>query len=318
MVAYFIGFIALVILFLALDLGVFHRDDRIMSTRAALLWTAFWIFIALLFNGLIYILYEYQLLGASDNIKYLNGKDASIAFFTAYVVEKSLSIDNIFVIAMIFGYFKVPLKYQHRVLFWGIISALIMRGILIWLGIEAFERWSYVSYIFGIVLILTALRMIFTRDKPKPEKNIILRLTAKLFPISKEFSGGSFFIKTKGRITGTPLLLVLISIESMDLLFAIDSIPAVLAFTLDPFIVFTSNVFAILGLRSLYFALVSLLEHFRYLKHSLIFILLFVGIKMILSNHLSIDPLTSLGVVLGILCIGIIASLLFKRRSPRK
>lgn len=312
MFIYFIGFVLLVIGLLALDLGVFHRSDKVLSARSALLWTFFWVAIAVIFGVFIYVIYDHHWLGIgfSDNSP-KTGADAAIAYFTAYIIEKSLSIDNIFVIAVIFEYFRVPPKYQHRVLFWGIIGVLLMRGIMIIVGINAIARWEFITYILGAFLILTSIRMmIIQQDKLKPEKNFILRTVNKIMPVTHQFYGHSFLVKINGRITATPLFLALLLIESTDLFFAIDSIPAVLAITLDPFIVFTSNIFAILGMRSLYFALASLMDRFRYLKQSLIFILAFVGVKMILAHYVKIDALLSLWVIVGILIIGGLASLL--------
>lgn len=317
MVWYFSGFILLVIGLLALDLGVFHRHDKVMSAKAALGWTVVWIIISLIFNALIYWFYEHHWLGiglSEDSLT--SGKEAAIAFFTAYIVEKSLSVDNIFVIAMIFSYFKVPGKYQHRVLFWGILGALVMRGVMIAVGIAAITKFSWLIYVLGAMLIITAIRMlIVSDDKLEPEKNIAVRLIGKCMPLTHSFHGHSFVVKINGRWTATPLFLALLLIESTDLLFAVDSIPAVLAISLDPFIVFTSNVFAILGMRSLYFALASLMDKFRYLKTSLVFILAFVGIKMILSHHIPIDSLVSLAVVVGILAVGVVASLVAVKKK---
>lgn len=319
MVLYFGGFILLVIGLLALDLGVFHRDDKVISAKVALGWTFFWIALALLFNALIYVFYEHHWLGIGTEIGLpTTGIDASIAFFTAYLVEKSLSVDNIFVIAMIFAYFRVPPSYQHRVLFWGILGALIMRGIMIAAGIVAISHFSWLTYVLGGLLLATAVKMmVVQQDQLEPEKNLMIRLVEKWLPISKKYHGHKFLVKEDNRWAATPLLLALIMIESTDLLFAVDSIPAVLAITLDPFIVFTSNVFAILGMRSLYFALASLIDRFRYLKNSLIFILAFVGIKMILAHHIDIDAVASLAVIMGLLAIGIAASLLSPKHIPK-
>lgn len=316
MVFYFIGFIVLVLGLLALDLGVFHRHDEVVSTKSALRWTLVWVIIALLFNVLIYVFYEHHWLGIGTEVGLpATGKEAAIAFFTAYLVEKSLSIDNIFVIAMVFAYFRVPNAYQHRVLFWGILGALIMRGLMIAAGIAAISQFSWLTYVLGILLIATAIKMLVVQqDNLEPEKNFLIWLVEKWFPITKKFHGHDFFVRENGRLAATPLFLALVMIESTDLLFAVDSIPAVLAITLDPFIVFTSNVFAILGMRSLYFALASLMDRFRYLKHSLIFVLCFVGTKMILAHHYPIDSMASLGVIVGILSIGVAASFLGKKR----
>jgi tellurite resistance protein TerC len=312
MVIYFSGFIVLVITLLALDLGVFHRKDEVMSAKSALGWTAIWIAISLVFNALVYVFYEHHWLGIGSTVGLpTDGKTAAIAFFTAYIVEKSLSIDNIFVIAMVFSYFKVPAIFQHRVLFWGILGALLMRGLMIAAGIVALSQFSWLTYVLGGLLIITAIRMMTVQhDSLEPEKNILMRLVEKWLPLTKQFHGHHFFVRLNHKWTATPLFLALVLIESTDLLFAVDSIPAVLAITLDPFIVFTSNVFAILGMRSLYFALASMMDRFRYLKHSLIFILAFVGVKMILAHHIAIDPLASLAVIVTILSIGVGASLL--------
>jgi tellurite resistance protein TerC len=310
MAYYFIGFFVLILALLALDLGVFHRKDEVMSAKSAIAWTFFWMGLAFLFNAFIYVSYENHWLGIGKKLGLpQSGMEAAIAFFTAYLVEKSLSIDNIFAIAMVFSYFKTPAIFQHRVLFWGILGALLMRGVMISLGIVGMSYLSWLNYVFGGLLIATAIKMLVVQqDNLEPERNPLIRLIERFFPVSKQYHGHHFFVKLNKAWAVTPLFLALILIESMDLLFAIDSIPAVLAITLDPFIVFTSNVFAILGLRSLYFALASLMERFRHLKISLVFILAFVGTKMILSHHVHIDSLASLAVIIVILAIGIIAS----------
>lgn len=316
MTYYFIGFIILVIIMLALDLGVFHRKDEEMSTKSALAWTVVWIIVSLCFNVLVYIFYEHHWLGIGTHLDLpTSGYEAALAFFTAYLVEKSLSFDNIFVISMVFSYFQVPKVFQHRVLFWGILGALIMRGCMIAGGIALITRFSWLTYVMGVFLIITAIRMmVVQQDQLEPEKNFMLRLVSKWFPVSKQYHGHNFFIKNQGKWVATPLFLALVLIESTDLIFAVDSIPAVLAITLDPFIVFTSNVFAILGMRSLYFALSAMLDRFRYFKHSLIFILAFVGTKMLLAAYIHIEPLASLSIILGILSVGIIASLVSSKK----
>lgn len=318
MVYYFSGFIVLILILLALDLGVFHRKDEVMSTKNALGWTVVWIVISLAFNVLVYVFYEHHWLGIGMHVGLpTSGKEAALAFFTGYVVEKSLSFDNIFVIAMVFDYFRVPGIYQHRVLFWGILGALVMRGIMIFAGIAAVTQFAWLTYVMGALLVVTAVRMMVApQDHLEPEKNFMVRIVSKWFPVTKQFHGHDFFIKTGGKWAATPLFLALVLVESTDLIFAIDSIPAVLAITLDPFIVFTSNVFAILGMRSLYFALSSMMDRFRYFKHSLIFILGFVGVKMMLAHHIPIDPTASLAVILGILALGVLASI-FARKPPK-
>jgi tellurite resistance protein TerC len=319
MVLYFSLFILLVLGLLALDLGVFHREDEVMSTKIALGWTCFWIALSLLFNALIYVIYEHHWLGIGAGPEiHATGATAAIDFFTAYLVEKSLSLDNIFVIALVFSYFRVPAHYQHRVLFWGILGALAMRGLMIGAGIAAISQFSWLTYVLGGLLIATALKMMVAQqDHLEPDKNLIIRIVGRVFLVTKDYRGRQFFIKENGKWAATPLFLTLIMIESTDLLFAVDSIPAVLAITIDPFIVFTSNVFAILGMRSLYFALASLLDRFRFLKTSLIFILAFVGIKMILAQHvIKIDSLASLGVIGGLLLMGIAASIIANKSTP--
>lgn len=315
---FFLGFIILVLGLLALDLGVFHRKDEAISTKSALWLTFFWIILALLFNGLVYLIYQYHWLGMGEITRQSTGYQAAITFFTAYLVEKSLSIDNIFVIAMIFDYFKIPSMYQHRVLFWGILGALILRGLMIAVGIVAISYFTWLTYVLGALLIVTAIRMlVVTDDNLEPENNLMVRIVSRWFLIAKKLDGHNFFTKLNGKAAVTHLFLALLLIESTDLFFAIDSIPAVLAITLDPFIVFTSNVFAILGMRSLYFALASLMDKFRYLKTSLVFILGFVGAKMILVHHIHIDPLVSLAVIISILSIGVIASVITSKATPR-
>lgn len=310
MVIYFSGFIILILCLLALDLGVLNKKDKSMNVKQALSWTAFWVVLALIFNCFIYIFYEHHWLniGIDEN---MNGVEASLAFFTAFIVEKSLSIDNIFVIAMIFSYFSVPSVYQHRVLFWGILGALVMRGLMIMAGIAAITKFAWLTYALGALLIFTALKMMFTsHEQMKLEKNFMVRFLEKFFIVTKNFHGHDFIVTINGKLAVTPLFLALIIIEMTDLLFAVDSIPAVLAITLDPFIVFTSNVFAILGMRSLYFALSALMDRFYYLKTSLIFVLGFVGLKMILANYLHINQIASLLIIITILLIGTLASLI--------
>ena len=308
---FWVGFLVLVVVLLALDLGVFNRRPHVVSVKEALTWTTVWVVLSLLFNVFIYFVYEHDLThfspaGATE----LDGKTAALHFFTAYVVEKSLSLDNIFVIAMVFAYFRVPPKYQHRVLFWGVLGALVMRGFAIWGGLAVIHRFSWIIYVFGALLIFTAVKMLVTRhDTVDPEKNWAVRVFRKILPVTTEYHEAHFLVRIDGKRVATPLFLTLIIIESTDLLFAVDSIPAVFAVTTDPYIVFTSNVFAILGLRSLYFALAAGIHKFRYLQMSLVFILAFVGVKMILSHHYPINPVVSLCVILGTLVVGILASL---------
>jgi tellurite resistance protein TerC len=306
-----IGFTALVLFLLALDLGVFNRTAHVVSTGEAFGWTALWVALALLFNVGIYYIYDQHWLGVGLDIGHpLGGSQAALQFFTGYLIEKSLSLDNIFVIALIFTYFGVPLRHQHRLLFWGILGALVLRGVMIVAGVALINRFSWMVYVFGGLLILTAVKMLVARhDNLEPDRNPLVRLARRVYPVSAELEDGRFFTRTGGRRAVTPMLLALLVIESTDVLFAVDSIPAIFAVTRDPFIVFTSNIFAILGLRSLYFVLASAMQHFRYLKMSLVFILAFVGVKMILAHHHPIPTAVSLAVIAGILVVGVLASI---------
>jgi tellurite resistance protein TerC len=313
------AFLAFVLLMLALDLGVFNRTDHVIRTREALGWTLFWIVLALLFNVLIYFVYRHHWFGMGLEPGHARGgHPAAIQFFTGYLIEKSLSLDNIFVIALIFSYFKVPAKYQHRVLFWGILGALIMRGAMIAAGVALITRFSWAVYVFGGFLIFTALRMLVGGDEaPDLAQNRLVRWTRKLFPMSEELDGHSFFTRLEGgRRAITPLFLVLLLVESSDVIFAVDSIPAIFAVTVDPFLVFTSNIFAILGLRSLYFVLARLIDKFHFFKLSLVVVLAYVGFKMVVSHHLDIPSWISLCVILGVLLLGVIASLIRARLVP--
>jgi tellurite resistance protein TerC len=306
-----IGFLLFVLVMVMLDLGVFHRKARTVKVSEALAWTLLWVTLALVFNVFVYFLYEHdgeaQASVPSDR---LTGQEAAIQFFTGYVLEESLSVDNIFVIAMIFAFFRVPLREQHRVLFWGILGAVVLRFTMIALGAALIERFDWIVYVFGVLLILSAVKMLIVRqDNIHPDRNLAVRLTRKLYPVSSDFDGSRFFTRVNGRLAVTPLFLALILVETSDVMFAVDSIPAIFAVTRDPFLVFTSNVFAILGLRSLYFALAGMMETFRYLKISLVFVLAYVGVKMMLAHHYPIPNLVSLAFIGGILAVGIIASL---------
>ena len=309
-------FLAFICFMLILDLGVFNKHDHVIKSKEALKWTAFWIALALVFNLVIYFAYQAHWFGLGSD---LSGKEAAIKFFTGYIIEKSLSLDNIFVIAMIFSYFKIPGKYQHRVLFWGILGALVMRAGMIFAGTALIQKFDWMIYVFGGFLILTAIKMLFTQDEHlDPEQSFLVRLARKMFTITPDYDGHNFFTTYKGKKAATPLFLVLIIIESTDLLFAIDSIPAIFAVTTDPFIVFTSNVFAILGLRSLYFALASMMDQFRYLKLSLVTVLAYVGIKMLLTHSYPIPAFISLGVIALALGAGILASIWIGPKPLRK
>jgi tellurite resistance protein TerC len=280
---------------LALDLLVFHRKAHAVSLREAFTWSVVWISLALIFNLGIY---------------YLWGSEKAMEFLAGYLIEKSLSVDNIFVFIMIFSYFAVPAMYQHRILFWGILGALIMRAIFIAAGAALLSAFHWIIYIFGGFLIITGIKMFFAgEEKIEPEKNPAVVLLRRWVPITREFHGQRFFIRIDQRLWATPLFVVLLVVETTDVIFAVDSIPAIFAITLDPFIVYTSNIFAILGLRALYFLLAGILEMFRYLKVGLSFVLCFVGVKMMLVDFYKIPIGVSLGVVAGILAISILASL---------
>ena len=265
----------------------------------------------MVFNVCVYFLYEENLGGwASLEMHHLSGHEAAIQFFTGYVLEKSLSVDNIFVIAMIFAYFGVPLKNQHRLLFWGILGAVVLRGIMIALGAALIARFDWIIYVFGGLLLVSAAKMMITQmENIDPEKNLVVRIVRRLYPVTHEIDSGRFFVRLNGQWAATPLFLALILIETSDILFAVDSIPAVFAVTRDPFLVFTSNIFAILGLRSMYFVLAGFMHQFRYLKTSLVFVLAYVGVKMMVSHHYPIPNLVSLAFIAGILAVGILASL---------
>lgn len=310
-----IGFLAFVLVMVALDLGVFHRKARVMSIPEALTWTAAWVVLSLAFNVFIYFLYENNWGGgASVATEHLTGQQAALQFFMGYLLEKSLSVDNIFVIAMIFAFFRVPLAEQHRVLFWGILGAVVLRAAMIAIGATLIERFDWIVYVFGGLLILSAVKMLVVRhDNIDPSRNIAVRLTQRIYPVSNDFDGSRFFTVVDGRSAVTPLFLSLVLVETSDVMFAVDSIPAIFSVTRDPFLVFTSNVFAILGLRSLYFALARLMARFRYLKMSLVFVLAYVGVKMMLSHHHPIPNLVSLAIIGGILSVALIASIVATR-----
>jgi tellurite resistance protein TerC len=298
-----IGFNAFVLMMLALDLGVFHRKSHEVSVKEALTWTGVWMGLAMLFNLFIYYHFD---------------KEKAIEFFTGYLIEKSLSVDNIFVIIMIFSYFNVPRAYQHKVLFWGILGALVMRVIFIFAGVELIHRFHWLIYIFGGFLIFTGIRMMFGGDaKVNPENNPLIKLCRKLFRVTPMFHGDQFFVRREGMIWATPLFLVVIMIEATDLIFAVDSIPAILAISEDPFIVYTSNVFAILGLRSLYFALSGIENYFRYLKYGLAIILAFVGTKMCIVDIFKIPVEISLIVIVTVLGISMLASVVIAKPAEK-
>lgn len=312
-----IGFLLFVGVMLTLDLGLLNRHARVIRAREALVWSGFCAVLAAGFAVLLYFIYQNNWLGiAAPDAAPNSGAEAALQFFTGWVIEQSLSLDNIFVIALLFSYFKIPVEYQHRALFWGILGALVMRAGMILAGAALMARFEWINYVFGGLLFFTAIKMLRAGDEEvDPEKNIFVRVARKFFPFTSELHGENFSVRIDGRLMLTPLFLVLLVIESTDVIFAVDSIPAIFAVTRDPFIVFTSNVFAILNLRSLYFALADLMERFKYLKTSLVFILAWVGIKLMLAHHYPIPTPVTLAVVGAGLALGIGASAWSTRRA---
>lgn len=301
---FWIGFNAFVLIMLALDLGIFHRKAHEVSIKEASIWSVVWITLAFIFNGFVYFQF---------------GEQKAVEFLTGYLIEKSLSVDNIFVFVLVFGYFQIPGKYQHKVLFWGIIGALIMRIIFIFAGVALIQQFHWTVYIFGAFLIFTGFKMITQKDKKiEPENNPLIKFSRKIFNVTSELNGDKFFVKLEGKKFIKPLFLVLILIEVTDLIFAVDSIPAILAITQDQYIVYTSNVFAILGLRSLYFALAHIVHRFIYLSYGLAIILMFVGLKMILVDIYKIPTFISLIIIAIILTISITASMIKTKNSNNK
>ena len=308
-----ICFLILIIFFLALDLGVFNREAHLISTKEALTWTSIWVSISLLFSGMIYLIYENNWL---EHTQDLTSSTAVLKYLTGYLIELSLSLDNIFVIALIFSFFKVPRIYQHRVLFWGILGAIFFRAVMIFVGVTLINQFAWMTFIFGGLLLYSAYRMLGeSNQEVDPMKNPVIKLFQRYFPIVNDFKEDHFFVKWDGRWAATPLFIALIVVETTDILFAIDSIPAILAITTDPFLVFSSNIFAILGLRSLYFVLAAMLERFQLLKYSLVFILAFVGVKMILVHYVHFPEWLSLAVIVFSLSAGVLGSLLMSKNK---
>ena len=301
------SFILLIIFFLALDLGVFNKEDHIIRSKEASLWTALWVTIALSFSGVIYWLFSANLI---DNPTQMTPNTAVINYITGYLIELSLSIDNVFVIAVIFSAFGIPPIYQHRVLFWGILGAIVFRALMILFGITLITKFDWIIYVFGIFLLYTAYKM-FQSDSIKfnPKQSLVFKYLDKIYPLTTIIDGHKFFIRVKGIKTATPLFVALIVIELTDILFALDSIPAILAITADPFIVFSSNILAILGLRSMYFLVSRMLTKFRFINYSLVVILAFVGLKMLTSDFFHPPGWVSLSIILSSLLFGILASL---------
>ncbi|HLT51878.1 MAG TPA: TerC family protein [Arenibacter sp.] len=301
-------FIGLIIIFLALDLGVFHKNDHEIKAKEAGIWTAIWVTVALSFSGIIYWLFSDGLIA---NPTGLTAQNAVLKYITGYLIELSLSIDNVFVIAVIFSSFKIPAIYQHRVLFWGILGAIVFRALMIVFGVALITKFDWIIYVFGVFLLYTAFKMLRSNDdKFDPKTSFVFRQIKKIYPITTQIRGHDFFIKRMGVTAATPLFVALIIIELTDVLFALDSIPAILAITADPFIVFSSNIFAILGLRSMYFLISRMLQKFRFINYSLVVILAFVGLKMLFSHHIELPEWLSLTVISVSLAGGILASLL--------
>ncbi len=310
MIWVWLGFLAFIAFLLAIDLGVIHRKPQVISTTSALAWSGVWICISLAFNVFVYYGYERHWLELGLTVGHeLTGQQAAVQFLTGYVIEKTLSLDNIFIIALLFSYFQVPSQYQHRVLFWGILGAIVFRGVMILAGALLIARFEWIVYVFGVLLLVTAAKMLVARhDNLSVDRNPFVRLAKRWFPMTESYEGDRFLVRRSGRLLMTPLCLVVIAVESSDVLFAVDSIPAIFAVTRDPFIVFTSNILAILGLRSLFFALAGAMRKFRYLKMSLVFILAFVGVKMLLVHVHPIPTIVSLAIIGGLLLVGILAS----------
>lgn len=330
----YVGFILLVLAFLALDLGVFHRHAHEVRFKEAVAWSVVWLTCGVSFAGFVYLAYERHWVGLGVNVPVyttsgiertdVGGAVAAQQYLTGYLVEKSLAMDNIFVIAIIFSYFAIPAKFQHRVLFWGIVGALVMRGAMIGIAGQLVAKYLWVLIFFGAFLLLTSLKLAFAKGHSDPVKNPVIRLVGRIWPVHDRIDSQRFFMRIDGRRAITPLFLALITVEITDLVFAVDSIPAIFAITPDPFIVFTSNIFAILGLRALYFCLAALIQRFRYLKPALVLILAFVGVKLLLlsvppylhlvglepAKSIKIDTSVSMAVVLGLLGLATVASVL--------
>lgn len=308
-----IVFIAFVLVFLALDLGVFHKNDHVIKSKEAGIWTAIWVTVAFSFSGVIYWLFNS---GMVDNPTGLTPNNAVLKYITGYLIELSLSVDNIFVIAVIFSSFKIPPLYQHRVLFWGILGAIVFRALMIFFGVALITKFEWIIYIFGIFLLYTAFNMLKGDDDDfDPKNSFVFKMIKKIYPVSSNMNGHDFFVKSMNVNAATPLFVALIVIEITDILFALDSIPAILAITADPFIVFSSNILAILGLRSMYFLVSRMLEKFRYINYSLVVILAFVGLKMLFSHYIELPEWVSLAVISVALASGVLASMFIKERE---
>lgn len=306
-------FIAVILLFLALDLGVFNRTAHVIKTKEAAIWTSVWVSVALAFSGVIWWLFSNSII---ENPTNLTPDKAVLKYITGYLIELSLSIDNVFVIAVIFNAFNIPKIYQHRVLFWGILGAIVFRALMIVFGVALINKFDWIIYVFGVFLIYTAFKMLKSDSAEfNPKKSFLLRKVRNIMPVTHHIHGDHFFVKRMGRRIATPLFMALIIIELTDVLFALDSIPAILSITADPFIVFSSNILAILGLRSMYFLISQMMDKFRYINYSLVVILAFVGLKMIFTHHIDIPEWLSLGVIALSLGCGVLASILIPQNE---
>ena len=316
----FILFTTLIIILLLVDLVVLQRRAHSIGMKEAGALSAMWIALALAFNVFIYFMYENQWLGAGQTgFRALSGREAALQFLAGYLVEESLSVDNIFVFVVIFSYFGVPAKYQHKILFWGILGAIIMRFTFIIAGSVLIAQFEWILYIFGVILIVSGWKMMTQKEmEVHPEKNVFIRLAKKWFPVTQGFDPPKFFVRKDGKLWITPLLIVLITVETTDVVFAVDSIPAVFGITRDPFIVYSSNMFAILGLRSIYFVLAGMMKSFHYLKYGLSGILIFIGIKMLIADFVHIPIVASLAVIGGVLTVSVWVSVVRNRRQMRK
>ena len=309
-------FSAFVLIALALDLGVFNKTPHIISTKEASIWTSIWVSVALLFSGIIYLAFQH---GWVENPTKLSPENAVLKFITGYLIELSLSVDNIFIIALIFSSFAIPQKYQHEVLFYGVLGAIVFRALMIFFGVALMNNISWIIYVFGAFLIITAIKMLVQKEeKYDPKKSGIYKWIKKIYPVTRQLHGDKFFIKRRGIKAATPLFIDLVIVELSDLFFAIDSIPAILAITADPLIVFSSNILAIMGLRSMFFLISGALNKFRFINYSLVAILAFVGVKMILSHNVEIPEWLSLGFILLALAAGIMASIYIPIRGESK
>ncbi len=307
------SFIILVFIFLALDLGVFNKEDHVIKSREAGIWTALWFTVAMSFSGVIYWLFSSGLI---NNPTELTPSDAVLKYITGYLIELSLSIDNVFVIAVIFTAFAIPPIYQHRVLFWGILGAIVFRGLMILFGVTLINEFEWIIYLFGGFLLFTAFKMLRSDEANyNPKESFVFKQIKKLYPITSVINSHDFFIRKMGLLVATPLFVALVVIEITDVMFALDSIPAILAITSDPFIVFSSNIMAILGLRSMYFLVSRMLTKFRYIHYSLVVILAFVGFKMIFSHYVHLKEWISLSVIVGSLIGGVLTSLLIPEKT---